>query len=1218
MNTAERVHVFKPGFRNIKDLLRQLSDDFTNHYLYNPSDKGRSIWTKWKVNGFEKAVDKFALGNITLAPEVARNLRDMSNKEAMSLILESIRREIPYLTTHYDIELIEEGRDIGYYELSRRPKESERNTTKVVTASQKNSSSDNGNPKINHNKPVLSDKNDDERAKDDGWQVPKTSYADKVVGKGYGKDPTISNANNSKDTNRTARKNQFEKLFEHLNDVDDKSVLDKVNDKDSMSPCSSISDAVETELIRKANTKMANSKKLLSKQLFKPLTEKDVITIQSAIFNNTVDEVDTNVLCNWIESKFSELEHSTRLLDEKLLEDKSIIETAKISTNEILNQHKHCLNNDFKVIEASVNDMKSDIDSTLANINEKRNNFHSAVINERNNAVKLINEAESSSIQFINEQGNNKIKQVETLLDVLTSATKAAESERIMAQNHQQNITTCIKKLNDNIMDSYDKYEDDLAEINDRCKTTITDWLHQQMEVYENGDVLEKIVSKYNDIRELSFDCTLRWDKLEKDMSKTSDDIFMERAYLESIKTTLEQQVKDCNTLRENLRFDYEKIDKARQSLATEMVELLKLRKKHGDKMDQAKTEEQFQEELQDMRKELIELRQELNAFKSNQSQNNAFEFASPLDEHEPLTQEPVRSSQISNDEDSVLSKASYIAASPHETKESIATRFNNLKARAKDVFHIRGQPYPIGMAVNFRNNTLWNVNGIITEHHTIKGQWCYDLLTAKGGEIHLAEHKYCSPMDVDENNEQSPPLPTPKRNDRFAAARERYENGTLFENLPPEPHSLQSPNSNTSSNASSIRALQDNEFIYPIDDGNNVIKKVDNFALSKYSKHLNTIMLKGDSPEHYQLFYNTLHNKLDQFGILLKAYEDLTLESSIERITDENCKNFTKARKAMSRALFEFIDTFKDQIFANHKKLIATLTTFEPTCDGFGFLKRIITKTHPNMQAAVVNYDPSDDVNVERPQWKNFNTPNQYINAYTTWIANEKLRGRDWSKLEQIKHIISSFNNDDRFEPAVSKMLYYLKDTYIDPKNPKPFPPALLVNAELALRIEDWIPGADNIDLTNPKHNRVVHKMGKYSNNKPTEKEVFDDVLEWKVVPGPCAVCSSTSHNIYQTGCPEFARYAICSEFEAKHKNDPALEKIKNNYKAYMKSRTKLQNERKQSNKRIIKRLAQEYNEDDTQKQMQLLVDEFNEEFPDFKISDVGAFIDSDESQEL
>ena len=65
--------------------------------------------------------------------------------------------------------------------------------------------------------------------------------------------------------------------------------------------------------------------------------------------------------------------------------------------------------------------------------------------------------------------------------------------------------------------------------------------------------------------------------------------------------------------------------------------------------------------------------------------------------------------------------------------------------------------------------------------------------------------------------------------------------------------------------------------------------------------------------------FYDSLHLRPNDYTILIKSFNKLTIEDSISAITHHNFINCARARESVSRALFTYFNDCIASIFSDY-----------------------------------------------------------------------------------------------------------------------------------------------------------------------------------------------------------------------------------------------------------------------------------------------------------
>ena len=110
-------------------------------------------------------------------------------------------------------------------------------------------------------------------------------------------------------------------------------------------------------------------------------------------------------------------------------------------------------------------------------------------------------------------------------------------------------------------------------------------------------------------------------------------------------------------------------------------------------------------------------------------------------------------------------------------------------------------------------------------------------------------------------------------------------------------------------------------------------------------------------------------------------------------------------------------------------------------------------------------------------------------------------------------------------------------------------------------------------------------------------------------MIPGAkCQACGKSNHNVYSTGCPSLAIYANCKAF---HDATPKaqLEPIKAAFEAYQAQIRKKMKERRNADRRVLRAVASELDEEDMNTLQEKLLDEYKNDFQEEQYLDTNPF---------
>jgi hypothetical protein len=500
----------------------------------------------------------------------------------------------------------------------------------------------------------------------------------------------------------------------------------------------------------------------------------------------------------------------------------------------------------------------------------------------------------------------------------------------------------------------------------------------------------------------------------------------------------------------------------------------------------------------------------------------------------------------------------------------------------------------------------IYQVYGYIMQNKKYEnGKWYFEIFTMNGTTIHD-----CCEDNITIIQDSIPPTATTTRQSPIRSSDlcqstnqplspPQTPPSRSYSSRPQPQHEIKREMSNENMNTTwrphghHTRRLAQNEFQYPIGaypmsvNQTYLIKHAE-----KWDFDLTSVLdLRG--------FYDTLVNHFRQYNIYLKDYVNITKDTSLSLIQEDNCINHDVATKQMSQAIMVMFQTYGKDIFKNYTDPLDYISAFKANGNGLGYLKRIMKKRHPNLKDITNRKAPP------APAFKSFPNIHIFIQAYIEWLHDESLRGdRNWSEKEKLDHVLESL--DERFQIALSKIDTMLIRLYADPTAPQKLPPQLRVTNELGMYITDLIPDEQKEDLSNrvPKimavstrsqgyKKRLKSPKDKYrfrqqpagENEKDTTKHqdhVDMDTFKWEILPGQtCPACKKNNHNVYKTGCPALATFANCQAFfDSKPRS--LIEKVQRSFNQYQKALGKKMMERRNKDRRLLRTVAATTSEND------------------------------------
>jgi hypothetical protein len=379
---------------------------------------------------------------------------------------------------------------------------------------------------------------------------------------------------------------------------------------------------------------------------------------------------------------------------------------------------------------------------------------------------------------------------------------------------------------------------------------------------------------------------------------------------------------------------------------------------------------------------------------------------------------------------------------------------------------------------------------------------------------------------------------------------------------------------------------------------------------------------LKLENIEQLRPFYDDLMNRLTDYGIFLKPYQEINANEGLEAITMDNCKNYETAKESMSKALFMLFDTNKDKMFETYPIAITIIDAYRHTYNGLGFLRRLMQKRHPALK------DFKDIIEKPKPQYLEYKNIHRFITSYMYWLKDEELSGkRYYSDKEKLNWVLTCLD-DERWNKAKVKVNTILDDVYANKKNIKPFPSYLKLSDELGHYLTDLIPEDEQERLTNdtdtsgailhttkfkPYNNKNKHEYSKNKYKRTAKTPNFAKDLKWEVIPNAvCPACGKNNHNIYLTGCPTMAQFCACKEFYDKTPPEQ-LEPVKASYQKYLREIQKKMKLKRKNDREILRKLTSKYDAEDMDNLKTIFFDEYKEKFNEDQYNDTNPYSNLD-----
>jgi hypothetical protein len=198
---------------------------------------------------------------------------------------------------------------------------------------------------------------------------------------------------------------------------------------------------------------------------------------------------------------------------------------------------------------------------------------------------------------------------------------------------------------------------------------------------------------------------------------------------------------------------------------------------------------------------------------------------------------------------------------------------------------------------------------------------------------------------------------------------------------------------------------------------------------------------------------------------------------------------------------------------------------------------------------------------------------------------------GRLYTDREKIDYVRDEL--DSRFSTALTKIQNTLTDLDSPNGGLNIFPVELKLTTDLSKYIISLLDKNEKANLirTLKANNRsgTIRKMDKSTSDMKRrgnyQQSNWANELKWEVIPGAkCNACLKGNHNIYKTGCPTFAQFAVCKAFYEKCPTDK-LQQVLKSYKTYQSELAHKLRQRRNQDRKTIRLLQDDYDDEDIMK---------------------------------
>ena len=276
-------------------------------------------------------------------------------------------------------------------------------------------------------------------------------------------------------------------------------------------------------------------------------------------------------------------------------------------------------------------------------------------------------------------------------------------------------------------------------------------------------------------------------------------------------------------------------------------------------------------------------------------------------------------------------------------------------------------------------------------------------------------------------------------------------------------------------------------QFMYP--SNNYHAREVESYKFQKAK-----LTVKCKSADNIFTFYNMIRHIANSYNILLRPLHEITKETGLCQITDDNCIGYKNAYDTMATALHMKLST--EDYFREFPAATTYVNAATNNSDGFKLLYRIVEIIHPRLRVSKGGIHKS----IQLPVYADVNDDSiyTYIDRYKNYLLYESLSpsSRYYNKQEQTLSIVNALKHEERFKPGMeyvlATVLAYQRERKV---NPTVIYPLELEIDDIAVTIDEQSPNYTVGDkssastMVNNLHGMSTINVAKGGSYKPNYK---------------------------------------------------------------------------------------------------------------------------------
>ena len=348
-------------------------------------------------------------------------------------------------------------------------------------------------------------------------------------------------------------------------------------------------------------------------------------------------------------------------------------------------------------------------------------------------------------------------------------------------------------------------------------------------------------------------------------------------------------------------------------------------------------------------------------------------------------------------------------------------------------------------------------------------------------------------------------------------------------------------------------------QFMYP--SNNYHAREVESYKFQKAK-----LTVKCNSEDNIFTFYNMLRHIANSYNILLRPLQEITKETGLCQITEDNCIGYKNAYDTMATALHMKLST--ENYFSNFPAAITYVNAASNDSNGFKLLYRIVEIIHPRLRVSKGGIHKS----IQLPVYTDIDDDSiyTYIDRYKNYLLYESLSpsSRHYNKQEQTLSIVNALKHEERLKPGIeyvlATILAYQRERKV---NPTIIYPLDLEIDDIAVTIDEQSPNytvgdkaSTNTTVDNPYGMSKINvaKGGSYKSTYKSTGYKPNNRKKERDTSTSCKACMGIGHCATKPDsiCYTLAKIDMCLRFIKQEDNNATVRNNTYRYKKQLKEK--------------------------------------------------------------